>query len=180
MDSICNDISCHPTKYSIILYKTSWIYLFASLFGFYKKIYDLAIYTSIVWLTCLNYWNNPKNKFNYYLDIIAVRSGILYHIIRAPDAENYLTFYKIFTIGLLFYIPSRYYFIKEKWLLSTIFHAGLHIITGISLIYLYSNKIKSFYKSYLLSLIYKTYSTSAIINIIRKFFFLLHIYKWII
>ena len=66
--------------------------LFALLFGFYKKIYDLATYTSIVWLTCLNYWNNPKKKFNYYyLDIITVRSGILYHIIRVPDAENYLT-----------------------------------------------------------------------------------------
>ena len=55
MQKTCNDISCHPTKYSIILYKTSWIYLFASLFGFYKKKYDLATYTSIVWLTCLNY-----------------------------------------------------------------------------------------------------------------------------
>ena len=155
MEKTSNNILCHPTEYSIILYKTSWIYFFASLFGFYKKKYDLATYTAFVWITSINYWNNPKNRMSYYLDITAVRSGILYHLIRAPDAKKFLTFYKIFNTGLLCYIPSRYYFNKKNWSASTISHGSLHIITGIGLIYLYSNKIKPLNKSYLLSFLYK-------------------------
>ena len=114
------------------------------------KKYDLAIYTGLVWLTSLNYWNNPSSRFNYYVDITAVRSGILYHLIRAPDSPNYMTFYSIFNTGLLCYIPSRYFYNKNNYILSTISHAGLHLITGIGLIYLYSTKIKSLSTSYLL------------------------------
>ena len=150
MKTPCTDMICHPKPYSDVLFGTAWIYFIASVYGLHKKKYDLAIYTGVVWLTSLNYWNNPSSRFNYYVDITAVRSGILYHLIRAPDSPNYMTFYSIFNTGLLCYIPSRYFYNKNKYILSTISHAGLHLITGAGLIYLYSTKVKSLSTSYLL------------------------------
>ena len=132
----------YPNPYSIILYFTSYIYYFAALYGISNHIYDLGYYTGLVWLTSINYWYNPTIKYNYYLDIITVRSGIIYHLFRALDATNYFYFYIIFITGLLFYIPARYFCTKDQYLFSTLSHASMHIITGIGLFYLYSNKIK--------------------------------------
>jgi len=141
MISNCNIIH-YPNPYTNILYYTSYIYFFNAIYGLSNHIYDLASYTGLVWLTSINYWSNPTIKYNYYLDIITVRSGIIYHLFRALDATNYFYFYIIFITGLLFYIPARYFCSKEQYFISTIFHANMHIITGISLFYLYSNKIK--------------------------------------
>ena len=144
---------CHPVKYSSILYKTSWVYLIASLVGFYNKKYDLAIYTGLGWLTSINYWKNPDCSWCYNLDILTVRTGITYHLIRAVDCPNYMTFYNIFNSGLLCYIPSRYLCNKKQYFSSTIFHAATHLITGIGLIYLYLNDVKPFSQSYIFSYI---------------------------
>ena len=144
----CDDVVCHPKPYANILFVTSWIYFIASSYGFYKKKYDLATYTGLVWVTSVNYWNNPSSRFNYYLDITTVRTGILYHLIRAMDSPNYMTFYKIFNTGLLCYIPSRYYYSIKKYIASTISHAGLHLITGAGLIYLYSKPVRPLLQSY--------------------------------
>ena len=148
-DMICNNIEYRPKPYSDILFRTAWIYFIASVYGLHKQKYDLAIYTGIVWLTSLNYWNNPNSQFNCYLDMLVVKTGILYHLIRAPDSPNYMTFYSIFNTGLLCYIPSRYFF-KKNIVIATISHAGLHLITGAGLIYLYSTKVKPLSTSYLL------------------------------
>ena len=145
---------CHPKKYCNMLYNTSWIYFISSVFGIYKEKYDLAIYTGLVWLTSINYWNNPRDPFNYYLDISVVRSGVLYHLLRGVDSPNYIVFYKIFNSGLFFYIPSRYFFNKKQYYISTISHANLHIITGIALIYLYNTEVESLSNSKIIQLIY--------------------------
>lgn len=141
---------CHPKPYSDILFRTAWIYFIASVYGLYKKKYDLATYTGVIWLTSINYWKNPKSRFNYYIDVTAVRSGIMYHLIRAPDSSQYINFYTIFNTGLLCYIPSRYCLTQKNYILSTVSHAGLHLITGVGLIYLYSTKMTPLSKSYLL------------------------------
>ena len=147
---MCADIICHPKPYSDVLFRTAWIYFIASVYGLYKKKYDLATYTGVVWLTSINYWKNPKSLFNYYIDITAVRSGIIYHLIRAQDSLNYVKFYTIFNTGLLCYIPSRYCLNQKNYILSTVSHAGLHLITGVGLIYLYSTKMTPLSKTYLL------------------------------
>ena len=139
----------HP--YSIILYCTSWVYYFAMLVGLDQEIYDLAIYTGLVWLTSINYWRDPNTSWRYYLDITTVRSGILYHLIRGVDSTNYTMFYIIFITGLVCYIPSRYYYNHKAFIISTIYHALLHIITGVALIYLYTHNIKPLTESYLLN-----------------------------
>lgn len=87
------------------------------------------------------------------LDIIVVRSGILYHLIRGFDCNNYIAFYMIFISGLVCYIPSYYYCYKKEYLISTIYHALLHIITGIGLIYLYIHNVVPIRKSYIWNII---------------------------
>ena len=82
-------MECHPKPYSNILYCTSWIYYFAMIVGLYHEIYDLSLYTGAVWLTSINFWRDPDLSWRYYLDIIVVRSGILYHLIRGFDCNNY-------------------------------------------------------------------------------------------
>lgn len=139
-----------PKSYSNILYCTSWIYYFAMLVGLYHDIYDLAIYTGAVWLTSINYWREPDTSWRYYLDITTVRSGILYHLIRGMDSDDYKIFYLILVSGLICYIPSRCYYNHKAFIISTAFHALLHLITGIGLIYLYSHPVKSLTESYLL------------------------------
>ena len=113
------------------------------------KKYDLATYTGMVWLNSINYWKNPKSRFNYYIDVTAVRSGIMYHLIRAPDSSKYIIFYTILNTGLC-YISSRYCLNQKNYILSTVSHAGLHLITGVGLIYLYSTKMTPLSKTYLL------------------------------
>ena len=125
-------------------------YFIASVYGLYKKKYELATYTGVVWLTSINYWKNPKSRFNYFIDVTAVRSGIIYHLIRAPDSSQYINFYTIFNTGLLCDIPYRYCLTQKNYILSTVSHAGLHLITGVRLIYLYSTKMTPLSKSYLL------------------------------
>ena len=157
MNTECT-IICHPKPYSDVLFYTSWIFFIASVYGTYKKIYDLSIYTGLLWLSSIHYWNNPSIKLNYYLDAGIARSGIIYHLLRAPDCPNYKTFYAIFNTGLVCYLPSRYFFLKQNYLASTIYHAGLHLITGVSVIYLYSKTVKPLSESYLLDY-YKKIST---------------------
>ena len=142
-------VECHPKPYSIILYCTSWIYYFAMIVGLYQEIYDLSLYTGAVWLTSINFWRDPDLSWRYYLDIIVVRSGILYHLIRGFDCNNYITFYSILISGLVCYIPSYYYCYKKEYLISTIYHALLHIITGIGLIYLYIHNVVPIRNSYI-------------------------------
>jgi len=76
-----------PEQYNII-WGTSWISLYPSILAFVNNKYDLSLLTSIVFSTSLLYWKNPINSWRRHLDIVAVRTTLLYQIYYANKEKN--------------------------------------------------------------------------------------------
>jgi len=135
----------YPEQYRI-LWSTSWLILFCSLYSYYRHHYDITFVTCIVFLTSINHWRYPViDSWRRYTDLCAVNSGLVYMLFKAWNAEYGYIYYLSNGIGILFYIQSWKYQQKNQLWNSTYAHAYMHIIVTIGHIILYSGYIRPCY-----------------------------------
>ena len=142
--SFCTPCILEPKQYNI-LYCSSWIALFTSLFGVYKQLYIDACIPFAVFITSINYWRHPDYSWRRYLDMTTVNCSLIYQSYSSYKCKyrNYYYFYT--SLAIISYMISIYYYSKKDNWKSTYFHCLLHVFANISLIYLLSGIEKSLY-----------------------------------
>ena len=138
-DGLYNGLVLPPNQYWF-LWKISWFSLGSASFAIYRGYYDLALVPLGVWLTSINYWRYPDYSWRRYLDIGYVHCSLIYQLTRAYNAEYWIPYFIILSIGIICFPISIYFHKKNSWL-STILHGMVHIFGNISNIILYSGKI---------------------------------------
>jgi hypothetical protein len=107
---------------SRLIWKISFLTFLSSIYALYNKHYDLFFVPGGIFITSINYWKNPSNLYNKYIDIYYVNITLIYQLLRAYNSEYEKIYYTIQIFGLLFYPLSLYYWhIKYYWL-STYLH----------------------------------------------------------
>jgi hypothetical protein len=130
----------YPEQYKLI-YNISFLCLISSIYAVYQKHYVLSIVPGGVFLTSINYWRYPDYSWRRYLDMICVKSALLYHLYRAYNSQYMIHYYSLVLFAVSMY-PLGIYFYRKKLLWhSTYAHCILHITGNISAIILYSGRI---------------------------------------
>ena len=109
------------------------------IYALYKEHYDLALVPAGVFLTSVNYWRNPTYSWRRNLDIVYVKTGLSYQIIRAYGSEYDKLYYIVVFLGISSYMLGIFYYKKKLYWHSTYAHIMLHILGNISNIILYSS-----------------------------------------
>ena len=139
-----NGCILYPEQCSF-LYKASFLSLFTSLYAIYNKHYDIALVPFSIFCTSINYWRKPDYSYRRYIDIICVKAGLSYQIIRSYNAQYSNLYYMTLFIAIYFYVLGVHYYNKKLYWYSTYSHSMLHIIANISNIILYSGHIPPLY-----------------------------------
>mgnify|MGYP001179790098 FL=1 len=113
-----------------ILWATSWIAIYPTFHAIKKEKYDLALATGIVFLTSINYWRDPSQNKNRLIDIMTVRSVLLFQLYKSflLNNKNYML---LVPAGVSSYLMGCHFYQKKQYWLATYFHMGLHIIGNI-------------------------------------------------
>ena len=118
------------------IWRLSWLSLFASMYAVKLSHYDMALVPGGIFLTSINHWRKPKfHSWMRTLDIYYVHTGLLYHLIRAYNAQYSTVYYTITVFGISFFPISWYYYNKKKYWQSMISHGMLHICNIIYRLY---------------------------------------------
>jgi hypothetical protein len=143
-DTIMGGSSILNPDQCTMLCKTSFATLVSSIYACYTGNYDLAIVTGTLFLTSINYWRLPTHCWRRNVDLCVVYSTLIYQSIRAINAQYATAHYTILLTGIMCYPIGIYYYKKKQHWASTYFHSGLHIITNIANLVLYSGHIVPF------------------------------------
>jgi hypothetical protein len=136
-----NGCILYPEQYNFI-WKTSFLSLFSFTYAIYKGHTDLALVAGGVFLTSINYWRKPTYSWRRKIDMVYVKTALLYQLIRAYKAEYRNQYYITIFIAICFYPISYHYYYKKQYWKSTYAHSMLHLIANISNIVLYSGMIE--------------------------------------
>ena len=117
-----------PQQYNI-LWGTSWIALYPTIQAIKKKKYDLALGSGMVFLTSINFWKDPSNDRNRWIDEFTVRSVLSYQLYRAIVAKNKQYWFFAITSISSFLVGCYFYERKQFWV-YTYCHMGLHIMAN--------------------------------------------------
>ena len=135
----------HYNEY-ILLYRTSWMFLLTTVYGIYNCHYKLSISPFIVALTSINFWRYPIYSYRRIIDLIAVKSMILYQTSMIYDAQYQIIYYTLLSIGIIIYIFGYYqYHYNCKKKLSLYTPILVHILANAALIILYSGNITTIF-----------------------------------
>lgn len=116
--------------------------MFGGVYGIFRGHYNLAICPGAFFLTSVNHWRRPVyHSFRRYLDLAVVRSLPLYHHYMVYNAQYAIIYYIIFSIGILTYIISRYFYNKKDYWKCTYYHIILHLMANLGTIVVYSGYI---------------------------------------
>jgi len=126
----------------ILIYRISYISLFSTLYATYNTHYNLALCPGSIFLTSIHYWKKPDYSYRRYLDMVVVKSAIIYQYYMAYNAQYAILHYSIFTLGILAYPVGIYYYNKKDYWKSTYAHITLHLLANIASIILYSGYIQ--------------------------------------
>ena len=125
-----------PKQYNV-LYRSSWIALFTSLFGLYRQLYVDACIPFAVFLTSINYWRHPDYSWRRYLDMATVKCSLFYQGYYSYRCK-YRKYYYFYTVlAILCYKISIYYHHKDNWK-STYFHSLVHVFANASIVALFA------------------------------------------
>lgn len=130
----------HPTQYMLI-WRISFLCLFSAFYAAHRGHYDLAAAVFGVFLTSINYWRRPDYSWRRYLDMVYVKSAMVYQMARAYRASNATVFYVVFFTSVCFYPVGIVLYKRGHFWYSTYAHCGLHILANISNFILYSGEI---------------------------------------
>ena len=135
----------YKSEQSILLYRTSHLFLLSSCYAFIQQLYMFALLNSCVFLSSINYWRKPMYSWRRTLDMIVVNSAVIYkHITVYYSTEynpyNRQLYYLIFFTGSITYPISIYYYNKNAFQVAVYLHMLLHIMGNIANIVLYSGQ----------------------------------------
>ena len=105
--------------------------------------YNLAIVPGSVFITSIHYWKRPDYSYRRYLDMVVVKTALIYQNYVAYNAEYSTIYYTILLFALLSYPVGIYYYHKKDYWKSTYAHISLHIIANVGNIVLYSGYINN-------------------------------------
>ena len=131
----------YPEQYSFLC-KISVLLLIVSLYGLYKKHYDIALINFGVFLTSIMYWCKPTNCWRKTLDVTYVKFAFFYNILRAINSEYSIIYFITLIISIFFYQLGVYLYNKKLYWESTYAHSMVHIFANLSYIILYTGYVK--------------------------------------
>lgn len=112
-----------------ILWATSWIALYPTIQAIQKRKYDLALGTGMVFLTSINFWKDPCNDRNRWIDVFTVRSVLCYQLYKGIVKKNKQYLFFTATSVSSFLVGCYFYERKQFWV-YTYCHMGLHIMAN--------------------------------------------------
>lgn len=124
-------------KYANVLFKISHLFIISSAVAFYRQHYDFCCINGIWYVTSTIYWYKPRYDYKRIIDIVAVNSGIAYHVYRGWNSSNANILIWFLVIIVLCYYYSNIYHIKNELWMSTYLHCGVHTIGFITNIVFY-------------------------------------------
>tara|TARA_B100000424_G_scaffold42022_1_gene28476 strand:- start:9153 stop:9668 length:516 start_codon:yes stop_codon:yes gene_type:complete len=125
-----------PEQYNV-LWGTSWMTLFSSMYAIKKQQYLLSLVPFSVFLTSLNYWRLPLNNWRKDLDVNLVRAVFIYQTHLALKTKNKNLYLGFTGLGVGSYILGKYFFYQGNYWNSTYCHIGLHLFANIGNVFLY-------------------------------------------
>jgi hypothetical protein len=118
------------------------MFLLTSIYAVYNEHYTLSIAPFIIGLTSINYWRYPIRSYRRKIDLVAVKSMILYQTCMIQNAQYKTIYISILLVGVVLYIYGYYqYYYNQKKRLSLYAHCMVHILGNIGCIILYSGSI---------------------------------------
>ena len=127
-------------KYSIRLYRCSYLFLINVIYAYYSNLYVLIFLYTGGLVTSLNYWRYPRYDYNRLFDMFWIISGTMYHYTYCNLIQTniyYILYHFVVIIGLLCYGGSCYY-TKKNQNMCSIYHMGSHIFGHIAHFILYT------------------------------------------
>jgi len=124
-----------------LIYKFSYLSLISSIYATYNNHYHLAICPGSIFITSIYYWKNPDYSYRRYLDMVVVKTSIIYQYYMSYNAQYMIIYNIILTLGILGYIIGIYYYHKKDYWKSTYADISLHILENIANIILYYGNI---------------------------------------
>jgi hypothetical protein len=121
---------------SNLIYRTSYLLAFSSVYGFYKGHY-MSIFPFLSFLSSVNHWRDPRYDWKRSIDLIVVRNSITVHSILAYSMKYSLYYYYLLAVSLALYPLSWYFYNKKQYLISTYIHCLYHITCNMGCIILY-------------------------------------------
>ena len=142
-------ILLYEPKHSIRIYRSSFVLLFSAIFClvyFSPYCYDLTLLSTLVGLTSINYWKHPIFGIRRTIDIIAVQSGLFYHLycwyyeLDYNQNDNYRWIYLIGFLGTILplYTLAIYNGLNRNFYTASWCHAGMQMGAVVWNIFLYS------------------------------------------
>ena len=126
----------------MVLYRASYVTLISIAYVLYRRHYILIIVPISVFLTSINYWRKPDYSWRRYLDMITVKSMIVYQIYVAYNAQFINSCLALWTISILAYcIGTVKYRIGDRWS-SVYLHVLCHTFANLGNLILYSGYIE--------------------------------------
>ena len=115
-----------PTPQSNFLYTISFLMLIPIIYAVYKKQYDIAIIIFIIFITSIQYWENPKDDWKRTLDRTCIALGSIYLLYRVYGTKYMLLCYIGFIGMTIAYLFARYYGNKKMYWYSVVSHSMIH------------------------------------------------------
>jgi len=129
---------------SKIIYTTSWLFLFTSMYGFYEGDHNLiSFFHGCIFVNSINYWRNPIRGFRRNIDILTNILIIMYGSYYVYGYHNsHLYYYCILSIKISFALSWMVY-TQNMYKLSVLFHSFTHFGGNIANLLLFSDIIRS-------------------------------------
>ena len=127
-----------PEQYNI-LWGTSWMTLFSSMYAIKKQQYLLSLVPFSVFLTSLNYWRLPLDNWRKDLDVNLVRAVFIYQTHLALKTKNKNLYLGFCGLGIGSYALGKYFYHEGKYWNSIYCHVGLHLFANMSNVFLYDS-----------------------------------------
>jgi tetrahydromethanopterin S-methyltransferase subunit B len=101
------------------------------IYALYKKQYDIAIITFIIFCTSIQYWNNPKDDWKRTLDRTCVALASIYILCKVYGTKHMFVYYGFFIGIIIAYLFAIYYRKREMYWYSVSCHSMVHLQANI-------------------------------------------------
>ena len=124
-----------------LIFRISWLTLFSAIYCYYSGHNWITLFPMMIWSTSILYWYYPDYSWRRYLDIAVVNSSLLTQHIIAFNAQNALPYYVCCILGTGCFFMGAFLHAGGYYWASTYSHIGLHVLTNLGTVILYSGKI---------------------------------------
>jgi hypothetical protein len=128
----------NQTEYKKYLLCSSFCMLFSSIVSYIKNDVYKGIYYIILFLSSINFWNNPIHGLRRNMDLFIVYFGVLFTLSQLYLLKDDFYMYCILSMCLcclVFYIMEFIcvYYNSNKWV---IYHMTLHLYASLLVVFI--------------------------------------------